>query len=452
MGAMRPADVERLLRVLTPALALLAACDSKAPDPAPPTAESNVPTPAAPGEDTKAGTEVAAAEASKPPNEEKPPQEAALADGDTAAAQTPPQPEAPPEEKPPESDPKPATVEPPGLDARPMPKRPLPKCPSGTTCLDKATAKAFAAKGPRALGCPTQIESKPGKKAPRGIRWSAKQTFDKAKTRSTRADGTKDACCYSWRTPCPGGRPLLGADGTPVVANMVPAVDRVAPSSARSFAAHSWLDDAAMEHASVASFGRVALELLSLGAPLDLVEDAHRAALDELQHARHCFALAEACGAPPVEPGPLAVLPPRSPDLRRFAVDTFIEGCVGESIAALAMTRAAAAAPAPDIRIPLERIAEDEARHAALAWRMVAWAVERGGASVAEAVRGAAAELREEMLTPANEDAPAGVSDFGRLDAAALTAVRRDGWHGLVEPMLARLGANAAVETAVGLS
>ena len=243
-----------------------------------------------------------------------------------------------------------------------------------------------------------------------------------------------------------GGRPLLGADDRPVVAAMRSVAKTPEPSSdARAYAARAWLEDAAMEHASVASFGRVALELLALGAPLDLIEDAHRAALDELQHARDCFALAEACGAPPVQPGPLPSLPPRSPELCRFAADTFVEGCVGESIAALAMTRATAGAETPRTRATLERIAEDQARHAALAWRMVAWAIGQGGDEVADAVRAAADRVRAEMRSPAPSSVePAGLAAYGRLDADALAAVRREGWDGVVEPMLASLPRNDA--------
>jgi hypothetical protein len=47
------------------------------------------------------------------------------------------------------------------------------------------------------------------------------------------------------------------------------------------------------------------LELLALGAPAELVEKAHVAALDEIEHARICFALASAYGGERYGPGPL---------------------------------------------------------------------------------------------------------------------------------------------------
>ena len=41
----------------------------------------------------------------------------------------------------------------------------------------------------------------------------------------------------------------------------------------------------------MAAFARLALELLRLGAPSELVEDVHRAALDEVHHARMATSL-----------------------------------------------------------------------------------------------------------------------------------------------------------------
>jgi hypothetical protein len=43
----------------------------------------------------------------------------------------------------------------------------------------------------------------------------------------------------------------------------------------------------------------------------------------------------------------------------------------------------------PGVRRALTTIADDEARHAALAWRTVVWAIERGGSGVANAVHSA---------------------------------------------------------------
>ena len=49
-----------------------------------------------------------------------------------------------------------------------------------------------------------------------------------------------------------------------------------------------------MAGAEIASFARTSLDLLALGAPADLVAETHRAALDEIEHARIAYALASA--------------------------------------------------------------------------------------------------------------------------------------------------------------
>ncbi len=351
---------------------------------------------------------------------------------------------------------KPLKEEPPGGTSPLIGKdrRPRATCPSGTWCTDKASAKKSAVRGAKfSLGCPDDVAGgAPGLGGPG--RGSQSRGLDKAQTKAKRAAGTKDACCYGWYRPCPGGRPLLDDAGTPVVAPFETGLavawsgerdSLPASAQARAFAAQAWLDDAAMEHASVASFGRVALELLSLGAPPELVEGAHVAALDEIRHAKTCLSLARACGAEAVEPGRLAAVPQRSADFARFAADTFIEGCVGETVAALVVTRAAAGAEDADVRRALEEIAADEARHAALAWRMVSWAIERGGAPVVAAVLEAADRLRpqsNESSPPALE--PEGIGRLGRLTSAQLSLARRDGWTGIIEPMLATVRARTA--------
>ncbi|MEO6598422.1 MAG: hypothetical protein ABIQ16_01020, partial [Polyangiaceae bacterium] len=55
-------------------------------------------------------------------------------------------------------------------------------------------------------------------------------------------------------------------------------------------AAH-WARLGQMEHASIAAFARFSLQLLSLGAPAELVEACNRALVDETAHTRLCFAL-----------------------------------------------------------------------------------------------------------------------------------------------------------------
>lgn len=411
---MKPADVERLLLALLPALALsTGACDSKKEDGDKP----NV-----------------AAEGGK-------------AAGDGKAA----------------DDGKAAGNGGPKLDVGtqaipPPPEHDMPSCPSGTWCgPKKAALKIAEKKKPASLGCPPTLAGGPEfaalekEKVYEGL-WIGSDAIyaniDEPATEEKRKAGDADTCCYRWVESCPGGRPCLDERGAPVTADLREGEawleSRFAialPDSLRSIAAEQWLKDAAMEHASVASFNRASLELMAVGAPPHLLRGHQQAALDEIEHARSCVSLATACGGAPREPGAMKVPLPREPDLARLAADTFVEGCVGETTAALVMERAAAGADDDRLKSILSRIAGEESDHAALAWATVAWAVEQGGARVLEAVERRANELRNTLpaRVPSAEAGP--LAKAGRLSEPELVRTRLDAWHGIVEPMLARLAA-----------
>jgi hypothetical protein len=157
-----------------------------------------------------------------------------------------------------------------------------------------------------------------------------------------------------------------------------------------------WARDAALEHASIASFARVSLELLALGAPPDLVADSHRAALDEIEHARQAYALASAHAGQGRAPGPLAIPPLGDVSFASFARATLHDACIGETSATLEAARDAELATEPRERAALAAIAEDEARHAELAWRMLAWALRAGGDEARRALEGDLEALRSD--------------------------------------------------------
>src|SRR5262249_8650748 len=148
---------------------------------------------------------------------------------------------------------------------------------------------------------------------------------------------------------------------------------------------------------------RFALELLAAGAPASLVEAAHRAALDEVRHARLCLGLASAYAGAPLGPAPFpfdgrvegsADPADNSAPAARGGRggEALTEGCVGETLAAALAMEQLGRAEDPAVRAALAIIAEDEARHAELAWRAVAWAVRAGGERVRAAVAQALAE------------------------------------------------------------
>jgi len=180
---------------------------------------------------------------------------------------------------------------------------------------------------------------------------------------------SKGQCCFE---VC-GGLPVPCGLAFDVVAQIEARSDWRAAIDPRS---NAWLEDARMEHASIAAFARLSLELLALGAPPELVAGAHAAALDEIEHARICFALAgEALG-----PAPLPIPELALADLRDVAVRTAKDSCVGELVSALVLAKAAHGDET------IAKMADDELRHAALGWTIVAWACARDP-SVLEPVR-----------------------------------------------------------------
>jgi hypothetical protein len=156
---------------------------------------------------------------------------------------------------------------------------------------------------------------------------------------------------------------------------LIPVVPALAPSERRR-RAERWLADARSEHASIASFCRVALDLLALGAPPSLLEQTLHAAQDEVAHARLAYELASAFAEEPLSAGPLRAAAEGSSASRlELAASSLLDGWVNEGVAARRAREAARAADNPAEREALERIALDEARHASLGHSLAAWAL-----------------------------------------------------------------------------
>lgn len=238
-------------------------------------------------------------------------------------------------------------------------------------------------------------------------------------------------CCFDvcQGTPAPCGRPFV-VQGRARVADVIGRGDWSASvvgldafGPLRAQAARAWRDDAAQEHASIASFARLSLELLAHGAPPALVTAAHRAALDEVEHARACFAIASELSDShePLGPAPLSLDGlSLSTDLESMAVRAAIEGCVGETIAALALSRASSACRAP-LATHLSKMADDELSHASLAWECVAWAWSRLGTSGRDAI--VAALDIDDLDAPAHETHTDTWHELGRLTRADMRQV-----------------------------
>jgi len=208
------------------------------------------------------------------------------------------------------------------------------------------------------------------------------------------------------------GRPFLvqtHARLAPVMSNQAwssrsqaPGLDHLSLTERAALAAH-WTRMGQMEHASIAAFARFSLQLLSLGAPPELIDACTQALADETAHTKLCFALASAYAGRALGPGPLDIA--GSLELTSLAdiVDLVIaEGCFGETGAALEALEAAESATDPVIAAAYSQIARDEQRHAELAFRFVRWALERDPNAVTPRVVQALSE--QSYSSPAVQD------------------------------------------------
>lgn len=247
---------------------------------------------------------------------------------------------------------------------------------------------------------------------------------------------------------CDIGRPLL-----------VEGVARVAPSArrdgwvgvnadleipgnaeTRAALAKYWLQVAALEHASVGSFARFTLQLLSIGAPPELLADTQLAALDEIRHARFAYGLASRYSSTPMGPGPLN-LHGAAPalDVAGIVSGLIAEACVGETLGAAEAAATADACRDPDLGRELRAIADDEARHAALAWRALRWIVT---AHSPELHAFAVAELERvvaELSGGAAGEDEADLTEQGVLSPRARATLHSETLSRVVRPLIAAL-------------
>jgi len=235
------------------------------------------------------------------------------------------------------------------------------------------------------------------------------------------------------------GRPML-ADGAPVLAETASRADwlgalRPDPTGLseadREAVGAYWLEAARMEHASVASFARLTLELVRFGAPPELLIGAQQAGLDEVEHARVCFALASGYLGLDVGPGPMGLdgAAELASSKKDFAEAVLREGCVGETLAVLDAAARLVETTDPAARAVLEAVVEDEGRHAALAWKTLAWLLEEDAA-----LRGHLEEVLATLRPGLGGEDGAVATSHGLLSDRRRQAVLRDGFDRVVMP------------------
>ncbi|MDC0743154.1 ferritin-like domain-containing protein [Polyangium mundeleinium] len=258
---------------------------------------------------------------------------------------------------------------------------------------------------------------------------------------------------------CAIGRPLLvaGAARTaPASARVDWILAEITPDTAsldpavRSALAEAWTEIAALEHASVASFARFTLQLMALGAPPELLFAAQQAAADEVEHARVGYALASRYADRPIGPSKLDLTGvPLDTDPRVVLASLIEEACVGETIGAAEALALAGIVRDPVLREVHARIAEDEQRHAELAWRTLRFLLAGADedtrrfarATFDRAIEAASAEpsLRRAVVA----------EDVGLLSSKQIGALRRQALRDVVRPCADALLAPAVAPVAL---
>lgn len=199
------------------------------------------------------------------------------------------------------------------------------------------------------------------------------------------------------------GRPLR-IDGEPISANIGsegsqwaqgerPDVSQLDLPTQKALAA-LWLEDARGEHASIPAFSNISWQLTKLGAPSELIEQAHKAALEEIGHARLCFALAEGYGNQPYFVQPIPEMHSGDESFETFVQETIVDGCLVEGFFTQLATQAAATCEDPAVQAALTQISLEEQSHAAFSWEMLTWLCQARPTEMKDLIQNALVELK----------------------------------------------------------
>jgi hypothetical protein len=183
---------------------------------------------------------------------------------------------------------------------------------------------------------------------------------------------------------------------------------------------------AAEEHESIDAFGELALDLMAAGAPSELVQRCHLAAREEAGHTRMCLDVARSLdgresAAPSLPAGPARHRPRwRRALLARLAVESYVDGCIGEGSAARVLGALASQVRDPALRDVLRVLAREEMGHARLGRDVVRWCRAAGGPVIDRALSLTCRGLRSAPLPGAGSD----LREYGVADATMRVAAR----------------------------
>ncbi len=198
---------------------------------------------------------------------------------------------------------------------------------------------------------------------------------------------------------------------------------RGACSTPAQTAAVHWRDMAGEEYESIAAFSELALDLLAAGAPLDLVARCHGAALDEARHAEACVNVARSLDGQDTLLGIAGLgATRRRPRWRgallvRLAVESYVDGWVGEASSARVLGQVARETRDTGVVEVLRVLAAEEMGHARLGEDVVRWCRSIGGPLVERALVLARASVMP-MPSAGDEDRQPNLRPYGVPDAA----------------------------------
>lgn len=160
-------------------------------------------------------------------------------------------------------------------------------------------------------------------------------------------------------------------------------------SETAQLATEHWARSGQHEHASVASFSRASLDIMKFAGPPELVSATHQAAMEEVRHAQLAFSLAEAFNSDHEKQVDVGHFPfdhvTLASSLAELSGKVFTEGCMGETEAVTRMSFALAhLLPNSPAATVLPTLIEEEAKHAALAWKTLQWSL---GSSPSQSLR-----------------------------------------------------------------
>ena len=235
---------------------------------------------------------------------------------------------------------------------------------------------------------------------------------------------------------------------------------RPSPIAQRQTPAETWAAASQAEADSVTAFLDLAGRLRRLDGPSTLIDRCLVAAAEEARHARICHRIARsydqtALTAPAIpaaraRPAPRPWShPPRRVELARLAVESFVDGVIGESAGADDLALAARTSLAATTSVALRHMTIEERRHAQLGADIVRWALAEAPTVVAAALHATKNRMTKETRRSRTQTA-AGIVDVS-IARTNLQRQRLAGLDWLTELNFREPGRNLANRNSAGV-